>query len=91
MHKNHKIGDKSYNNGVLFKYNQDYYALETFKKSQTLDLLNKIPIRHPEKIAKRELIFSIEKSGFIYWNDVETQVKELKSKIKQAVLQKTIL
>lgn len=91
MHKNHKIGDKSYNNGILFKYNKDYYVLETFKKAQTLDLLSKIPIRHPEKIAKRELIYKINKMGFIQWQDVETEVKELKLKIKQTVLQKTIL
>lgn len=91
IHKNHKIGDKRYNNGVLFKYNKDYYVLETFKKNQTLDLLNKIPIRHPEKIAKRELIFKIENQGNVHWKDVEKEVKELKSKIKQTVLQKTVL
>ena len=91
MHKSHKIGDKSYNNGILFKYNKDYYVLETFKKAQTLDLLNKIPIRHPEKIAKRDLIYKINKSGFVQWQDVETEVKELKSKIKQSVIQKTSL
>lgn len=90
-YKNHKIGDKSYNNGVLFKYNKDYYVLETFKKAQTLNLLGKIPIRHLEKIAKRELIFNIGKTGFVHWSDVEKHVKELKSKIRQTVAQKTIL
>ena len=91
IHKNHKIGDKSYNNGILFKYNKDYYVLETYKKAQTLDLLNKIPIKHPEKIAKRDLIYKINKSVFVRWQDVEKEVKELKLKIKQTVLQKTIL
>ncbi len=91
IHKNHKIGDKIYNNGILFKYNKDYYALETFKKAQTLDLLNKIPIRHPEKIAKKELIFKIQKQGGLHWQNVEKEVKELKLKIKQTVLQKTTL
>lgn len=91
MHKNHKIGDKSYNDGILFKYNKDYYVLETFKKAQTLDLLNKIPIRHPEKIAKRELIYKIDKSGFVHWKNVEKEVKELKLRIRQTVLQKTSL
>ena len=75
----------------MFKYNKDYYVLETFKKTQTLDLLNKLPIRHPEKIAKRELIYKINKSGFVHWQNIEKEVKELKSKIKQTVLQKTIL
>ncbi len=50
-----------------------------------------IPIRHPEKIAKRKLIYKIDKSGFVHWQNVEKEVKELKSKIKQTVLQKTIL
>ena len=91
MHKNHKVGDKSYNNGVLFKYNKDYYVLETFKKLQTLDLLIKIPIRHPEKIAKRDLIYKINSTGFVHWQDIEKEVKELKSKIRQTVLLKTSL
>ena len=52
---------------------------------------NKVPIRHPEKIAKRGMIFSIEKRNVIYWKDVEIEVKELKSKIKQTVLLKTSL
>jgi len=61
------------------------------KKAQTLDLLNKIPIRHPEKIAKRELIYKIDKSGFVHWKNVEKEVKELKLRIRQTVLQKISL
>ena len=55
------------------------------------DYNNKIPIRHPEKMAKRELIYKIDKSGFVHWQNIEKEVKELKSKITQTVLQKTIL
>ena len=91
IHKGHSKGDVSYHKGIKFEYNKDYFTLEVYKKSQTIDLLNKIPIRHPEKIAKREMIFSVENRNFVHWKDVEKEVKELKSKIKQTVLQKTIL
>lgn len=91
MHKNHSKGDISYHKGVKFQYNNDYYALETYKKSQTLDLINKIPIKHPEKIAKIKLIKSIEKKGFRQWYEIETEVKSLKTRIKQSVTQKISL
>ena len=91
IHKGHSKGDVNYHKGIKFEYNQDYFTLETYKKSQTIDLLNKLPIRHPEKIAKCRMIFSVENRNFVHWKDVEKEVKELKSKIKQTVLQKTIL
>jgi len=91
IHKGHSKGDLSYHKCIKFEYNKDYFTLETYKKSQTIDLLKKIPIRHPEKIAKREMIFNINNRNVIYWKDVETEVKELKSKIKQTVLSKTSL
>ena len=91
IHKGHSKGDVNYHKGIKFKYNKDYFTLEIYKKSQTIDLLNKIPIRHPEKIAKCRMIFNIKNRNVIYWRDVEIEVKELKSKIRQTVLQKTIL
>lgn len=91
IHKNHCKGDSSYHCGKIIRYNKDYYAVEIQRKDQTLSLLNKIPIRHPEKIAKIQLMQYIKQKNFTKWYEVENQVKLLKSKIKQSVLQKTIL
>ena len=88
MHKCHAKGWKHNTWKREVSYNKDYYALETFKKAQTLDLLNKIPIRHPEKIAKRELIFDIYRRDIVHWNTIEKEVKKLRFQIKQSVLLK---
>jgi len=87
IHRNHKKGDTSYHNGIKFKYNKDYYVLETYKKEQTLNLLDKIPIRHPEKRAKIELMKKIQKEGYLRWTQIEEDVKGLKTRIKQSVLE----
>ena len=88
IHKSHSKGTISYYKGIKFIYNKDYYTLEIYRKEETLDLLSKIPIRHQEKIAKREFIFSVESQKFIYWKSVEEKTKELKSLIKQSVIQR---
>lgn len=85
IHKNHSKGEVRYYKGVKFRYNKDYYALETYKKKQTLELLKQLPLRHPEKLAKKELIFSIEGCNLRYWKEIENVVKELKDKIKKSV------
>ena len=91
IHKNHSKGDFSYHRGVRIQYNEDYYVLEISRKQQVLDLLRKIPIRHPEKMAKIDLIFDVERRKLVYWQDIEYKVKSLKSKIKESVQQKKCL
>ena len=86
IHKNHSKGEIRYHKGVLFRYNKDYYALETYKKDQTLNLLRKIPIRHPEKIAKRKLIYKISENRFNHWSEIVDEINELKLLIKQSTL-----
>ena len=44
-----------------------------------------------QKPPKKEMIFNIEYRNVIYWKDIEIEVKELKSKIRQTVLLKTSL
>ena len=51
-----------------------------------LHLLKLLPIRHPEKIAKRNLIFRINKSRAVFWKDTESEVNELRVSIKRTVL-----
>lgn len=82
----HKKGYVHYRNKVMFRYNKDYYTLET-RKIHTLDLLNKIPIRHPEKIMKRELIFRIHNKNINYWSEIEEEADEVRRLIKQSTIQ----
>ena len=91
MHKNHSKGEIRYHKGVKFVYNEDYYILETYKKDEALGLIGEIPIRHPEKIAKKLLMEKIYGQKTIFWKDVEKEVKALKEKIKESVLLKESL
>ncbi len=85
IHRNHKKGDFSYNQGKKITYNKDYYVIEVGSKQQVLQLLNAIPIRHPEKIAKKNLIFDINRRGLIYWQDIKEDVLKLRQQIKEEV------
>ncbi|MBT3865672.1 hypothetical protein HOF78_01040 [Candidatus Woesearchaeota archaeon] len=88
MHKNHSKGDTSTHNGKIFRYNKDYYVIEICRKNEVLKLLNILPIRHKEKIAKVNLIYKINKSKKVKYKDIEKPVKQLSSLIKQTVMQK---
>ncbi|MBI2148764.1 LAGLIDADG family homing endonuclease [Candidatus Woesearchaeota archaeon] len=85
MHKNHYKGEVRNYNRKEFRYNKDYYALEIYKKWQVLDILPRLPIRHEEKISKKDLIFSIEKRGLKSWLEIEEELINLKNKIKNEV------
>jgi len=54
--------------------------LET-RKNDTIDLLNLIPIRHPEKIMKRELIFKIHRCSMNQWVEIEEEVIKVRKLI----------
>ena len=86
IHKNHSKGEVHYHRGIKFQYNHDYYTLEVYRRQETLNLLKIIPLRHPEKIMKKNLIFSVEKRGLYYWDEVKTDINELRSKIQSTVL-----
>ena len=72
-------------------YNRDYYTLETYRKDDTLELLGRMPIRHTEKIARKNLIYSLARRDVVHWNKIEKEVKELRFLIKQTVLTRTNL
>ncbi|MBI1972423.1 LAGLIDADG family homing endonuclease [Candidatus Woesearchaeota archaeon] len=91
IHKNHSKGDNSYQYGKLFQYNKDYYVIDVYRKEESLDLLQKLPLRHPEKIAKKELIFSIAQRGLVKWKDVENEVIQLRERIQRSVQLKKCL
>lgn len=85
IHKNHSKGEIRYNKGIKLVYNKDYYALEVYRKLQTLELINILPIRHPEKIAKRELMFRIYKKNIVHWDKVKIDVMRIRELIEESV------
>ena len=83
LYLTHEKGYTRYVNGVMFRYNKDYYTLET-RKGDTIELLKKIPIRHPEKIMKGGLIFKIYEQKLNQWNKIEEEVSKVRVLIKQS-------
>jgi len=63
-------------------YNRDYWYIGTSKKAHVIGLLNHIPIRHPEKILKRNLAFELEKTS---WKNADQKIKKLRNGIKNDV------
>ncbi|MBR9682314.1 MAG: hypothetical protein GOV02_01440 [Candidatus Aenigmarchaeota archaeon] len=71
--------------GRTIKYNNDYYCLEIWRRENVMTILKALSLKHPEKIAKRKLIYDFENKGFKKWNQVEDPIIELRRKIKDAV------
>ncbi len=63
-------------------YSKDYWSAITSQKLQVLELLNKLDLRHKEKLQKRDLaVRMIEKK----WNAYNEEISKLKANISQEV------
>ncbi|MCK4496624.1 MAG: LAGLIDADG family homing endonuclease [Candidatus Aenigmarchaeota archaeon] len=65
----------------VITYNKDYYILELCRKEDVRRLLKILPLRHPERIARKEIMLDLERKGVIYHKDTEKMIK-LRGKIK---------
>ncbi len=83
--KTHSKGEVHFYKNKKFRYNEDYYTLELSRKREVFELLERLPIRHPEKIAKRKLIQSIETRNIKHWKDVENEIITLRKTIQESV------
>jgi hypothetical protein len=61
----------------------DLFALRLHTNKEVLDLLNKMPIKHREKIEKKKIAFSINR--FNKWSEIEGQVSFLRNNIEEEV------
>jgi len=76
--------------------NSDFWALRVGGMLNALDLLNKMPLRHPEKVAKSNLAKSMASSGWTKgWQDVRllrasiaADVRRFKSEAQYALTAK---
>jgi len=69
--------------GRILRYNKDYYALEIYRKDDTLKLLNNLNLRHKEKIVRKGQLLEICKTKLIHWNDIKEAVIKLRKQIEE--------
>ena len=85
FYRNFEAGRTRIWRGKVMKYNKDYYAVDIFKKSDSVQLLRLLKLRHDEKIIRRELALSIYRRSLILWDDIKKEVLKLREQIKQEV------
>jgi hypothetical protein len=81
---NSKKGDFRYYHNKRMNYNKDYYILELSRKKEVFNMLNKLPLRHPEKIARKEIMLKFIKNGVISHSQTE-EMMQLRNKIDNEV------
>ncbi|MFH0829934.1 MAG: LAGLIDADG family homing endonuclease [Candidatus Aenigmatarchaeota archaeon] len=75
-------GDGRDTHGVSIRYSKDYFALEIFRKADVRRMLELLPLRHPEKTAKKELILEIIGKNITRWKQVEPLIVQIRDEIK---------
>lgn len=80
-----KSGEINVFSGRISRYRKDHWVLRMKRKAEVIKLLQMLPIRHSEKIRKRQLMFELKDK--IHIKDIENFVLELRSEIKAEVLQ----
>ena len=83
--KNATAGETRVLDGVTLTYNHDYYAFDICRKEEVIRLLRIIPLRHEEKIKKKDLLFRTYSRHLIYWDDVKSVVQSFREQIRQKV------
>jgi LAGLIDADG DNA endonuclease family protein len=59
---------------------KDYWKIALARFNQVQDLLPRLPIRHPEKVARKEIALSLLLGQ--PWNDVAPRIEELRKSIR---------
>ena len=81
LYKMSSKGDSRISNKVVISYNNDYFSLELFRKSDVSSLLNMLPLRHPEKIIKKKLIMKTIDRNFTRWSQIKPLIDQVKKDI----------
>jgi len=82
IYKNFSKGNSRLANKIKITYNNDYFALEIFRKSDVKYLLEILPLTHPEKVSKKKLVLRFISENFTKWNQVQPSFFQLKDEIK---------
>ncbi len=78
LYKNFTKGTKK-----TWVYKKDYFALEVFKKQQTISLLHILPLQHSEKVSRKKMIQILGAENQCLWKDVQQPLQHLKNQISQ--------
>ena len=65
--------------------------MEIYRRNEVFQLLNILPIEHPEKISKKNLALNLIKKKVILWEDVKPMIQSLKSQIDEEIVQSVSL
>jgi hypothetical protein len=79
---NFSRGKSRITNKVRVTYNKDYFALELFRKSDVTKLLRLLPLKHSEKITKKEIILNMIKDNVTRWDQAEPLINQIRTEIK---------
>ncbi len=77
--RSRKAGDANYFWGNLLHYKKDRWVLRLKRRDEVLRFLKVLPIRHPEKIEKRDLMLRLKDR--VYLCDVDYSWSGLKNRI----------
>ncbi len=69
--------------GFLLNHNSEYWQLSIFSAKKIQGLVEKLGIRHPEKIARRNIALSVTEK--MSYNEIAEAVTSLRSHIKEGV------
>lgn len=80
-----KAGDTNTFDGLISRYSKNHWMLRLKRKKEVLKLIQILPIRHGEKIRKRQLMLELKDKFSI--KNVEKPVMKLRNEIKSEVSQ----
>ncbi len=69
--------------GFLLNHNHEYWQMSIFSANGIQGFIRKLEVRHPEKIARREIALSVTKT--MVYRDIAGQVVSLRAQIKADV------
>jgi hypothetical protein len=71
--------------GFLLNHNKEYWQMSIFSANRIQGLIRKLVLRHPEKVARREIALSVT-DGMVY-QDIADTIVSLRAQIKSDVAQ----
>lgn len=83
LYKNFDKGTERLWNNKIMRYNKDYYCLDIYRKEESIDLIQSLHIKHPEKLIKKDLMLGIYGKDYNLWKDIGNEVKRVRLKIKE--------
>jgi len=82
LYRGFKRGHYRYVKAIKIAYAKNYYMLEVFRKDDVKSLLLSLPLKHTEKLDKKNLILRMIKENFTRWEQAEPLINQIRADIK---------